>query len=168
MEAVKVWSFSMCGAVVVGSIVTMIVPSIEKQKIMKIIISAFILIGVVSPLLNVIDEIDISEQVVNQSIIESSIIYLDENSFNELENGVSQAIYPLVQGELDKMNVKAEFGINTELEQQEEGISIKCVNINIADLHMIEKEKIKASIEKNLGLEINIESSIIGEMHNNE
>ena len=168
MEAVKVWGFSMCGAVVVGSIVTMIVPSIEKQKIMKIVISTFILIGVVSPLLNIIDEIDVSEQVVNQSIIESSIIYLDENSFIELENSVSQAIYPLIQGELEKMNVKAEFGINTELEQKEEGISIKCVNINIADVHMIKKEKIKANIEENLGLEINIESSIIGEMHNNE
>ena len=168
MEAVKVWGFSMCAAVVVGSIVTMIVPSIDKQKIMKLVISAFVLAGVISPLLNVLDNIDISAQALEQNAVETSQFQLDEETFGELEDNVSQAIYPLIQQELEKMNISSEFGINTELEQKQDGITVKCVNITIADLHMIKKDKIKSSIEDSLGLEINIESQQSGEYSQNE
>ena len=104
MEAVKVWGFSMCAAVVIGSIVTMILPSIEKQKIIKLVISAFVLAGVVSPLLNVINGIDISAQALEQNGTEDSQFQLDENTFQELENSVSQAIFPLIQLEY-RLNV---------------------------------------------------------------
>ncbi len=163
MEAVKVWGFSMCAAVVIGSIVTMILPSIEKQKIIKLVISAFVLAGVVSPLLNVINGIDISAQALEQNGTEDSQFQLDENTFQELENSVSQAIFPLIQQELEKMNIDSDFGINTELAQEQDGISVKCVNITISDLHMIEKDELELLLEDTLGLTISIESEISGE-----
>lgn len=150
------WGFSMCSAVVIGSIVTMIVPSIEKQKIMKLVISVFVLAGVISPLLNLIDEIDISAEAFKQDSAESSQIMLNQGALEELENNVSQALFSLIQEELEKNNIKNEFGINVELEQKQDGISVKSVNIEVADLHIIEKERIRLLLEENLGLEINI------------
>ncbi len=163
MEAVKVWGFSMCTAVVIGSITIMIVPSIEKQRIMKLVISAFVLAGVISPLLNVIDEMDISAQALSQDTTSSGYIQLDDNTLEELENNVSQALFPLVQDEFEKMNISNEFGIVVELSQKQDGISVKCVNIWVADLHIIEKENLKILLEENLGLDVNIESGLNGE-----
>ncbi len=168
MEAVKVWGFAMCTAVVIGSVTTMIVPSIEKQRVMKLVISAFVLAGVISPLLNVIDEIDFSVQALEQDAISSSQIQLDDKALDELEDNVSQALFPIIQEEFTKMNISNEFGITTELEQEQEGISVKNVNITIEDLHMIEKENVRLILEKNLGLEVNIDIGNNGEKQQNE
>lgn len=168
MEAVKVWGFSMCSAVVIGSIVTMIVPSIEKQKIMKLVISAFVLAGVISPLLNVIDEVDFSPQVFGQDADAYNQIEIDDNTLEELENSVSQSLFPLIQAELEGMNISNEFGVSVELARESEGIAINCVNITIADLHIIETEKISSAISENLGFDVNINNALNGEKSQNE
>lgn len=168
MDAVKVWGFSMCSAVVIGSVVSMIAPSLEKQKMMKLVISAFVLAGVISPMLNLIDEIDLSVQASGESTIETEEFEFDENLLNELENSVSQSLFPIIQIEFEKRNIDYDFGINVELKQGEDGIQVECVNITVMDLHKIEKDELKAIIEKNLGLNVNITAAKFEESNKNE
>ncbi|MBQ8868526.1 MAG: stage III sporulation protein AF [Oscillospiraceae bacterium] len=168
MEAVKVWGFSMCAAVVIGSVVSMIAPSLEKHKMMKLIISAFVLAGVLSPMLNLIDEIDLSLQASAENVVEKQDHILDENMLNKLENSVSQSLFPLIDDELDALGLSSDFGINTELKQSEDRIEIECVNITVMDLHKIDKDNLKAALERNLGLTIKINALNAEENTKNE
>ena len=168
METVKVWGFSMCTAVVIGSMVSMIAPSIEKQKMMKLIISAFVLAGILSPMLNLIDEIDLSLQASAENIVEEQNYILDENLLNELENNVSQSLFPLIEDELNALNLSTDFGVYTELIQSDDGIEIECVNITVMDLHKIDKDNLKAVLERNIGLPININAANAEENTKNE
>ncbi len=168
MEAVKVWGFSMCAAVVIGSVVSMIVPSLEKQKMMKLIISAFVLTGVLSPMLNLIDKIDLSLQASAENVVEEQYYVLDDDRLSELENSVSQSLFPLVEAELEVLEQSRDFGINTELKQSDDGIRIECVNITVMDLHKIDKDSLKATLEKSLGLPISINVANAEENTKNE
>ena len=168
MDAVKVWAFSMCAAVVIASIVTMIVPSLEKQKMMKLIISTFVLAGVLSPTLNIIDEIELSVDASAHTAIETERLEIDETSLESLENNVSQALFPIIQDELEKNEFMYDFGLSVELIQEDAGISIECVNITVTDLHKIEKDKLKATLEENLGFEINFCDVNLEEKQQNE
>ena len=168
LEAVKVWGFSMCSAVVIGSVVSMIAPSLEKQKMMKLIISAFVLAGILSPMLNLIDEIDLSLQASAENVVEEQDIIFDENLLKDLENSVSQSLFPLVKDEIYDFDPSLDFGINTELNQSKKGIQIECVNIAVTDLHKIDKDNLKAALERNLGLSININVLNVEENAKNE
>ena len=84
MDTVKAWCLSGCIALVIGSICTMIVPSIEKYKIIKLTISAFILAGIVVPVSKNIDSIniDMTEQTFVSEVEESE---MSDNTFNLLK-----------------------------------------------------------------------------------
>jgi len=158
MEAVKVWCFSVCVSLVVGSALSMIVPSLDKYKIMKLTISAFILVGIVTPIINNADDINFDFELTEQTIVsDMEEKEMDENIINELQQNVTQSLFPFVKYELHMLNISDDFGINVELNALENGVSIEKVNITLSDLHTLKKDEIISSLEKNLGLPISLE-----------
>lgn len=160
MEAVKVWGFSMCVSVVIGAIVSMIAPSLGKQKIMKMIISVFVLVGVLSPLINILEANDFSIDALgglDNISSESKEIELSADLLDDLEINVTQSLFPLIKQELSYYKLEEEFGVNVKLNQQKDGISIDCVNITLMDLHKIDQDVLTNDLEKNLGLPISVD-----------
>lgn len=158
MEGVKVWCLSVCVALIVGSIISSIVPSLEKFKIMKLTISAFILVGVLFPLIKGIDDGSFNFNDIEQSIvIETENSKMNDEIIEKLQDNVSQSLFPLVKYELHMLNVSDEFGIKTKIKKEENGVSIQSVNITISDLHKNNKDSIRDTLEKNLGLPIDLE-----------
>ena len=119
-------------------------------------------------MLNLIDEIDLSLQASAENVVEKQDHILDENMLNKLENSVSQSLFPLIDDELDALGLSSDFGINTELKQSEDRIEIECVNITVMDLHKIDKDNLKAALERNLGLTIKINALNAEENTKNE
>jgi len=160
LEAVKVWGFSMCVSVVIGAIVSMIAPSLGKQKIMKMIISVFVLVGVLSPLINILEANDFSIDALgglDNISSESKEIELSADLLDDLEINVTQSLFPLIKQELSYYKLEEEFGVNVKLNQQKDGISIDCVNITLMDLHKIDQDVLTNDLEKNLGLPISVD-----------
>lgn len=158
MEGVKVWCLSVCVALIVGSIISSIVPSLEKFKIMKLTISAFILVGVLFPLIKGIDDGSFNFNDIEQSIvIETENSKMNDEIIEKLQDNVSQSLFPLVKYELHMLNVSDEFGIKAKIKKEENGVSIQSVNITISDLHKNNKDSIRDTLEKNLGLPIDLE-----------
>lgn len=158
MEGVKVWCLSVCVALIVGSIISSIVPSLEKFKIMKLTISAFILVGVLFPLIKGIDDGSFNFNDIEQSIvIETENSKMNDEIIEKLQDNVSQSLFPLVKYELHMLNVSDEFGIKAKIKKEENGVSIQSVNITISDLHKNNKDSIRNTLEKNLGLPVDLE-----------
>lgn len=159
METVKVWAISVCVAVVIGSVISMITPAIGKQKIMRIVISAFILSAMIFPALSIIEKNDLLEDTLSNIKIQenSDSFYLNDEMLLKLEEASVSALYPILKLELSEVGITEEFGINLKLSQQNEGIEIEEVNISISDLHMIKKDEIQNKLKKKTGLPIEID-----------
>ena len=171
MDAIKVWGISTCVAVIIGSIVATITPSIGNQNIMRIIISAFVLNGLILPAYNLIQKSDISFdnilsentyiQMENYTDIEDDLLY-------KLEESCAAALYPIFSDELEKLGINENFGIKPCISQEKEGIKIEKVNIIVSDLHMIDKDDVLSQLSKIIGLNIDIVASESGESQKNE
>lgn len=160
MEAVKVWGISTCVAVIIGSVVAAITPSIGKENIMRIVISAFVLVGLISPSLKLIEksEINIEEYLITQTDADiGGVSELEQELFNDLEQASVVALFPIFKQELENMGIESEFGIKPQLSQEKDGIEIIKVNITISDLHMIEKEAVLNHLQNKTGLAIDID-----------
>lgn len=156
MNDVKSFALSICISLVIGAILSMIAPNIEKNKIFKVVLSAFILSGLVSPIYSIINNGVVLEKIDNIEIIEYATYTYDESVLQDIENNAVISLYPIIKNELLKLGVGDDFGLKLDFNMEKEGIKIKSVNINILDLHRIEKEKLQAHITKNTGLPINI------------
>lgn len=159
MDAVKVWCFSVCVALVIGAVVSMIVPSIDKQKIMRLVISAFILAGIISPMLTVVKEINISfeAQDYEEYLADIDDTEQEKTLILTLEDTVAKSLFPLVKKQLDNLNINEEFGIKVALSKEKEGITVDKVNISLSDLHMIDQDALENELKESLGLPISID-----------
>ena len=153
MESVKVFALSMCFSLVIGSILSMIAPNMEKNKIFKVILSAFILSGIISPLYSVLGQSSLPK---NLDTVQAIEYKYNKSTMQSIENSASVSLYPIIKDELDGAGITENFGLKLDLSPEKYGIVIKHVNINIGDLHNIKKEKLQTQITKNTGLPINI------------
>lgn len=158
MDAVKVWGFSSCVAVVIGSVISMIVPSFGKQNILRIVISAFVLVGMLSPALNIFKNFSVDDFIETNADYNAIEAYeLNDCMLEELQEATTLALFPIVKEELLKFEISEDFGLNIELSQEDYGMKIEKVNITILDLHMIEKETVENYLKKEMGLQVNID-----------
>ncbi len=171
MEALKVWGISTCAAVVIGSIVAAITPSISKQNIMRIIISAFVLVGLISPSLKLIEKSDFNfdeYSIIQSDVNNDGVEVLEEDLLNDLEQSSAVALFPIFKQELENIGIDSDFGIKPQLSQEKDGIKILKVNITVSDLHMIEKEDVLNHLQNKTGLAIDIEVTESEDIGKNE
>jgi len=124
------------------------------------IISVFVLVGVLSPLINILEANDFSIDALgglDNISSESKEIELSADLLDDLEINVTQSLFPLIKQELSYYKLEEEFGVNVKLNQQKDGISIDCVNITLMDLHKIDQDVLTNDLEKNLGLPISVD-----------
>ena len=156
MDAIKVWGISTCTVLIIASIVSMIAPNISGKNIIRLIISGFILVGILSSLYKLIKNEDFSFSEVDTSALNQEVSY-SESTIRNLTESVVQSLYPLVSDELEKSGMSEGFGLNVELQEKEDGIAIKKVHISISDKHKNNIENLKLRLEQNLGLKIDFD-----------
>lgn len=158
MEALKTWGISTCAVLIIASLISMIVPNISQKNIMRVIISAFILTGMLYPLTKFL-----SGNNFNLNAAFSSNIFTKEYKeleysgkiLNNLEECVVTALYPLISDKLEQYNID-QFGVNVMLESKKDGVEIKCVNITVYEPHINSTNDISDKIADELGLDINV------------
>ena len=138
---------------------------------MRIVISAFVLNGLILPSYTLIQKSEISfDKIISEDTYAQVENYCDieEELLYDLEDACAVALYPIFNEELENLGISAEFGIKPYLSLENDGVEIEKVNIIISDLHMIEKDIILNHLNKKTGLEIDIALSESEEMRKNE
>jgi hypothetical protein len=163
MDGVKVWCLSVCFAAVVGTVIMMLTPSIEKNKILKAVISVFILSSVISPMIPLVDSMDFSFGLYND--IQNNVSDFDAtiNLNQMLEKSACEALYPIIKEKLIRYGIDDEFGITVKLFEKTEGYEINCVNIVINNERIIDKKAIEEDLLIDLGLNVVIYENSVAE-----
>lgn len=157
MEGVKSWCLSVCFSAIIGSIILIISPNIEKQKIIKVVVSAFVLIGILSPVLKVLNTNDPSidkwfeeySETMHSKPLEES-----QNLCNIIEESTIQSLYPIFKEQLNSIGITTDFSLSVDFDLTNEGVVINNVNIGFSNEEKIKKEEIKAFLNEKNSLEI--------------
>ena len=131
-------------------------PNIEKNRIFKVVLSVFILSGLITPIFSIINNAQSFESIDYTDTLVYQKLSYDENILQDIEDNTSASLYPIIGDALENIGISNEFGLKLYLDYEKEGIIIKSVNITISDLHSIEKEDLQEKIVQNTGLPINI------------
>ena len=156
MNAVKVWGLSICVAVIIGALVSMIMPSLEKNKVFKLILSAFILVSAISPVSSIVDSISVRFETSyeKQNLSQNEIVY--DKMIDSLENSSCEVLYPLIKDYMKDYGFEDEFGVSVVLRRKESGIEVERVNIIVSGEHKIDKAFIEERLSEKLGLNIEL------------
>lgn len=159
METVKVWGFSACSAVVIGALASMLAPSVGKFKILRLTVSAFVLVGILSPFLTLLQNTDFSVDSFTQSSISTPQLtdQMQEKLTERLEDECASALFPILRQSLSEEGIHAQFGLLVELEEQSEMLTVDRVHIRLSDLHKIEAKELAQTLGQKTGLPIEIE-----------
>lgn len=153
MEALKTWGISTCAVLIIASLISMIVPNISHKNIMRVIISTFILAGILHPFTKLTDSNFNTILLSNTLTEEHTEIEYSREILNNLEQCAVTALYPLISEKLEEYNID-EFGLNVCLESKKDGVKIKYVNITVYEPHINITNDISSKIADELGLEI--------------
>lgn len=158
MEALKTFGISTCVVLIISSILSMIVPNISQKNAIKILISAFILSGMLYSFTEFINNNDISFD----SMFSTEKISADNNEIeypkkilDELEECTVSALYPMISKKIKECDIE-QFGVDVQLESGSDGALIKCVNITIDKQHINNIDAVLKDIENELGLNIKL------------
>lgn len=163
MESIKQWAVCLCAAVLAAGIIVMLAPEGGTKKILKTVVSIFVLCCMIAPLANFTG--------INFSIAEKPQEVAQANS-DSLESAVNQQVLKASEERIKQMavnNLSAE-GINVE--------SVS-VNMDIAEDNSIiinqlvivldnapDQQAAESIIKKTMGLECQIKVQESGELGN--
>lgn len=158
METLKTFAISTCAVLVIASLTSMIVPNISQKNVIRILISTFILSGI---LYSIFDFVSNNNYSINSAFFtevngsEYEQIEYPDKILNSLEECTVNAVYPMIKDELKKYGVE-QFGVTVSLESQKNGVSIKCVNITVHEPHINNIGDISIAIKNQIGLDVNL------------
>lgn len=149
MNDVKVITLSLCVAVVVFSSISMIIPNEKNGKIIKMILSIFILICLISPFTKLVKG-DF------KYIYNTNTQILEENICNILNDASNGTIYSLLKTPIENYGIVNDFYIDSEVEYKNNSAIFKEINIYFIGDNNIEKSHLEEYIKKSIGINVNI------------
>lgn len=101
METVKTWAFSVSAAAICGSVISLIIPDGEQQKIYKVVFCVFFLCIVAAPFSEItipnLDEIASFFKPEVQKTAEENIF--TENNFSIIEDEIVSSVNEIIESE---------------------------------------------------------------------
>lgn len=157
MEALKTAGIGVSAALIIGSLISMIIPKQNFKKIIYLFLSIYIIISIITPLSDALFYIK------NYQPNEIETTFLEENSINEndeiikiIEENTSKSLFPIIKTELNNLNILGEFGIKTELLYTKNGVEIEKVYVSLENLNNLDEEIIQTTLSQNTGLKIKV------------
>lgn len=151
MKLVKEWSTIICLAAIVCTILELICPNGKMEKIVKFVLSSFMLCAFISPIANTVPKISL--ELSNSSKHQCDPSFKEKISKQTL-NVCRDNIVNLAKKELGRHNIKAKK-INVLMDTDDSG-SISIIKVVV---YLNEKEShkdVKKFLEDNLGIETEI------------
>ena len=153
MLDIKQWSVVLCICAVICAIIEIMAPGGNMDKILKTVLSGFVLCALIVPLKNIDLSFDFSvpytqdfpEQEETQQLLQEQTLTLAEHK-----------IKLLAQAELDKIDVTPEnikiFTDNSDISS----ISIITIEVTVKENYSNKTDMIKSGLEQALGLNVTV------------
>lgn len=165
MDAVKAWGFSVCGALVVGSLTAMLAPSSGKFKIFRLTVSAFVLIGILTPFLTVFKNNSTSKNAFFSESSEACCMTqcMQQTLFDRMEEECVLELFPVMRQILLQAGYSEEFGLSVSLKAEDGLLMVDKVHIHLRSLHKIERTELKRLLSQKTGLPIELDAQLTKE-----
>lgn len=163
MEAVKQWAVCLCSAVLAAGVIVMLAPEGGTKKILKTIISVFILCCMISPLTGFSDiEFSVSDR--SQEAVQTGSDSLQEVINRQTLNAGAKAIEQLASEALAEEKINAEsVSVNMDIAEDN---SIVINQLDVVLDNAPDCEKAEEIIKRKMGLACRITVRESGEMEN--
>lgn len=153
MADIRQWSAVLCICAVICAIIEIMAPGGNMDKILKTVLSGFVLCALIVPLKNIDLSLDFSIQYDRElPVQEETQQLLQEQTITLAQHKIKL----LVQAELDKINVVPEnieiFTDNSDISS----ISIITIEVTVKENYSNKAEMIKSCIEQALGLNVTV------------
>lgn len=162
MNSVSQWLMIACGAALGTTLLQILTPSVKSglDKYVKFVASAAVLLIVITPLFEILSDIDgflgktgIISQYENINVTEESPVrkWILSQTLTSLESGVKKLV---------KEKFYADIQTEFETDISQEGIEIKSVVIHSEELVYARKAEIAAFLEDYLGIEVRVKNDV--------
>ncbi len=154
LNAVKAWITTICITSVVCTIIEILFPKGNMEKIFRVVLGIFMLSAVVVPLKNSLSRINFSAKMPEISVKEKS--KLKETINDQSKSIVQKNLKATIKEILKAKSVKPEK-INIIMDTSKDNcISIKNVEVFLARGDKLKKDAVKNELEKRLELKVDV------------
>ncbi|SDN35937.1 stage III sporulation protein AF [Acetanaerobacterium elongatum] len=152
MADIKIWAISLCVAAVAGGIMNLLIPNTSLEKIMKLVVAAFFLSCVISPVIMRFPEIRLT---LTQDV-KARVNEVQENLVSAVDGQVSAAVTERVKKLLKDIRVEAE-NISVRYNTADNtSISISQIDVVFKNKYASRKAEIKEYLSSKTGNQVNV------------
>lgn len=155
MDAIKGWAAALCVVAVGCTLIQMLAPKDGMGRIFRILIGAFFLCCMVSPLLSLRKMTNLDLNLLPAEI-QSSL--LEDKVKEQLDRQISAAVEKIVNQAMENYNLKAEK-VETITDTSEDGsIYMKQIILYLDKQSMAQSAAVRQALEQRLGIPIDVEA----------
>ncbi|MFA9380840.1 MAG: hypothetical protein ACERKO_07245 [Acetanaerobacterium sp.] len=149
MTDIKVWAVSLCVAAIAGAIMHMLVPNTSLQKMMRLVIAAFFLSCLISPVLMRLPELEVTVS----GDASDSLEQVQSGLLAAVDGQLDSHMKNQVEALLDEMGIDAEnisFEYNTADKNR---ISISQIDVLLVPEYAVREAEIREYISGQTGFQ---------------
>lgn len=155
MDAIKGWAAALCVVAVGCTLIQMLAPKDGMGRIFRILIGAFFLCCMVSPLLSLRKMTNLDLNLLPAEI-QSSL--LEDKVKEQLDRQISAAVEKIVNQAMENYNLNAEK-VETITDTSEDGsIYMKQIILYLDKQSMAQSAAVRQALEQRLGIPIDVEA----------
>mgnify|MGYP004575902591 CR=1 FL=1 len=154
MNSVQSWISVICISAIACTMLEFMTPDGRMEKIVRLVFGAFMVIAIISPLMDTVSNIDIS--INNKKSILKSENNFSDKIYEQSLDVAGKNIRKVVMDELKVMDIKSKK-IDVIMDKQDKDcISISKVKIYIDNMKPVEKEEVRKRLKDKLDIDIEV------------
>lgn len=154
MNSVQSWISVICISAIACTMLEFMTPDGRMEKIVRLVFGAFMVIAIISPLIDTVSNIDIS--INNKKSILKSENNFSDKIYEQSLDVAGKNIRKVVMDELKIMDIKSKK-IDVIMDKQDKDcISISKVKIYIDNMKPVEKEEVRKRLKDKLDIDIEV------------
>ncbi len=154
MNSVQSWISVICISAIACTMLEFMTPDGRMEKIVRLVFGAFMVIAIISPLIDTVSNIDIS--INNKKSILKSENNFSDKIYEQSLDVAGKNIRKVVMDELKVMDIKSKK-IDVIMDKQDKDcISISKVKIYIDNMKPVEKEEVRKRLKDKLDIDIEV------------
>lgn len=156
MDAVKEWGISLCIAILAGAAVHMLSPSSSMQKILKIVVSIFLISSMFYPLLQLNGDFDLTLSEMSEGNMEEALGSVQEEVNRQMIQNTENTVARLIRDQMTDFETPPDEITVTADVDEEGNLFIQEIIIEVPREYISNKYAITERIKQQLGFDCTV------------
>ena len=148
MNDVKSICFTLCIGVVICSIMTLLIPKIKENKMLKNVLSIFLLVSVLGSVAAIPKSVSFDVNSITPDINTS----IERNIVEYIE----KTVYDNIKKAIKKEGINEKYSLNVDVSYENDSVILNYANISFEPPHKINIDELKNKIKNELGIIVDI------------